>query len=443
MCLPTGGAPFVRLPGSPAFSRGEIHAAIHHCPQHGHLWTLARLAQGLACRARAPRRHRAVPQHRAARSAAAGAAAVRHLRAVHRGCRRARPRPRPCAGAHGLARGARAGVHRRPGGASGGQRQRGRRAADPAMPGPATGAGRTQRRAGHPARMGARRHRHPRDGLRRAPRKPRPRGGGICRRGAGGRRRHAAGHHPRVRARGDRPRPRDPAGQHQPPRARTDGDRAPLPGEGERQHRQLGAVLGCRRGSGKAGVGDPLGRRHRDGPVHRAQHPQPALVDPAQRAGADRHRAAVPGVGKGGRQPGAARLGGVPRHPGRAGRTGRGLLHDPRRRAPRPRTAGQPPDHRHRLARRLDHGALVPGASPRELPVTSTSRTSARSCAATTSPFRWATACAPAASPTPTTPRNSPSWTPWASWCTRRARTAARRWWKARATCRCTASRKT
>ena len=57
-------------------------------------------------------------------------------------------------------------------------------------------------------------------------------------------------------------------------------------------------VLG-RGGSRKDGVGDPLGRRHRDGPLHRPQHPQHARMDPAQFAGADRHRADLPGAGEG------------------------------------------------------------------------------------------------------------------------------------------------
>ena len=57
-------------------------------------------------------------------------------------------------------------------------------------------------------------------------------------------------------------------------------------------------VLG-RGGSREDGVGDPLGRRHRDGPLHRAQHPQHARMDPAQFAGADRHRADLSGAGEG------------------------------------------------------------------------------------------------------------------------------------------------
>ena len=87
--------------------------------------------------------------------------------------------------------------------------------------------------------------------------------------------------------------------EHQPRRARADDHRPQLPGEDQRQHRQLGGHLLGRGGSGEDGVGDPLGRRHRDGPLHRPQHPQHARMDPAQLAGADRHRADLPGAGEG------------------------------------------------------------------------------------------------------------------------------------------------
>jgi phosphomethylpyrimidine synthase len=64
-----------------------------------------------------------------------------------------------------------------------------------------------------------------------------------------------------------------------------------------------------------------------------------------------------------------ARLGSIQGHANRAGRAGRRLLHDPRRRAPRLCAADREPRHRHRLARRLDHGALVPLQTSRELPL--------------------------------------------------------------------------
>jgi hypothetical protein len=93
---------------------------------------------------------------------------------------------------------------------------------------------------------------------------------------------HSAGHHARVRARRSGARPRHHSGQHQPPRDRADGHRPQFPGEDQRQHRQLGRHLEHRRRGGKAGVGDPLGRRQRDGPVHRQEHPHHARLDRAQ-----------------------------------------------------------------------------------------------------------------------------------------------------------------
>ena len=117
------------------------------------------------------------------------------------------------------------------------------------------------------------------------------------------------------------------------------------------------------------GVGDPLGRRHGDGPLHRAQHPQHARMDPAQFAGADRHRADLPGAGEGERRSRQARLGGLQGHADRAVRTGRRLFHHPRRRAAGLRAAHRRSRHRHRLARRLDHGEVVPVAAQRELPL--------------------------------------------------------------------------
>jgi phosphomethylpyrimidine synthase len=76
---------------------------------------------------------------------------------------------------------------------------------------------------------------------------------------------------PRARlcARRGRRRTRHHSGQHPPPRAGADGHRLQLPGEDQRQHRQLGLVLVGRAGGGEAAVGDPLGRRRGDGSVHR------------------------------------------------------------------------------------------------------------------------------------------------------------------------------
>jgi phosphomethylpyrimidine synthase len=64
-------------------------------------------------------------------------------------------------------------------------------------------------------------------------------------------------------------RARDHPGQHQPPGARADDHRPQLPGEDQRQHRQLGRHLVDRGGGREDGLVDALGRRHGDGPVDR------------------------------------------------------------------------------------------------------------------------------------------------------------------------------
>ena len=186
-------------------------------------------------------------------------------------------------------------------------------------------------------------------------------------------------HHAGIRALRSRARPRHHSGQHQPPGIRADDHRPQFPGEDQRQHRQLGGVLGHRRGSGEDDLVDPLGRRHGDGPVHRQAHPRDARVDHPQFAGADRHGADLPGAGKGGRQGRRPDLGNLPRHADRAGRAGRGLLHHPRRRAAALRADDGEAHDRHRLARRLDHGQVVPRRTTRRASSTRTSRTSATS----------------------------------------------------------------
>ncbi len=69
------------------------------------------------------------------------------------------------------------------------------------------------------------------------------------------------------------------------------------------------------------------------------------------------------------RRSGQARLGVLQGHADRAVRAGRRLFHHPRRRAARLHPAHRQPRHRHRLARRLDHGEVVPVASQGELPL--------------------------------------------------------------------------
>ncbi len=160
-----------------------------------------------------------------------------------------------------------------------------------------------RRCAGDAIRIRPQRHRHQGNDLRRRAREPRPQEdarqrAGDARRRRELRRRAASLRDAGIRARRDRARPRHHPLQHQPRRTRADDHRPQFPGEDQRQHRQLRRHLFGRGRSGENGVGDPLGRRHRDGPLHRAQHPQHARMDPAQLAGADRHRADLPGAGE-------------------------------------------------------------------------------------------------------------------------------------------------
>ena len=110
-----------------------------------------------------------------------------------------------------------------------------------------------------------------------------------------------------------------------------------------------------------------------------------------------------------------AHLGDLSRHADRAGRAGRRLLHHPRRRAAGLHPAHRQAGDRHRLARRLDHGQVVPGAPQGELPLRALRGDLRHHARLRRVASRWATACAPAPSPTPTTPRSSPSWRRWAS----------------------------
>ncbi len=172
--------------------------------------------------------------------------------------------------------------------------------------------------------------------------------------------------------------------QRQPPGVRADDHRQGVPGEGQRQHRHLGGHLVGRRGGGEADLGHPVGRGHRDGPVHRQADPRDPRGDRAQLAGADRDRADLPGAGEGRRRPGEAELGGVPGDRDRAGRAGRRLHDGARRGAAAVRAAGRGPGHRDRLPGRLDHGGLVPGAPRGELPLHQLRASCARSSPATT-----------------------------------------------------------
>ena len=157
------------------------------------------------------------------------------------------------------------------------------------------------RRRGHSDRLRPGGHHHSRNGIRRDPRESRPR--------APTRRRHARRsvlgrgdpglRHPGIRARRGRRRPRHHPGQHQPPGVGADDHRPQLPGEDQRQHRQLRRHFLYRGGGRQDGLGHPLGRGHGDGPLHWTQHPHHPGVDHPQFAGADRHRAHLSGAGEG------------------------------------------------------------------------------------------------------------------------------------------------
>ena len=141
----------------------------------------------------------------------------------------------------------------------------------------------------HPARMGAGGRRHQGNDLRGGARKPRPQGTAVARGGGARRRREfwrvgACFHHAGIRAFGSGARPRDHSGQHQPRRTRADDHRPQFPDQDQRQYRQFGGDVVGRGGSREDGVGAALGRRHGDGPLHGAQHPQHARMDHPQRA---------------------------------------------------------------------------------------------------------------------------------------------------------------
>ncbi len=230
--------------------------------------------------------------------------------------------------------------------------------------------------------MGPRRNHHQGNDLHRRARKSRPqdyagRRAGSARRRRELRRLRAALHHAGIRALRSGARPRHYSLEHQSRRTRADDHRPQLPHQDQRQYRQLRRHLLGRGGSGEDGVGDPLGRRHGDGPLHRPQHPQHPRMDFAQFAGSDRHRADLSGAGEGRRRSGQARLGMLQGHADRAVRAGRRLFHHPCRRAARLHPSHRQPRHRHRLARRLDHGEVVPGASQGELPLRALRRDSA------------------------------------------------------------------
>ena len=227
--------------------------------------------------------------------------------------------------------------------------------------------------------------------------------------------RAARGSRSRACARRSGPRPRDHPRQHQSPRGGADDHRASLPGEDQRQPRQLGGLLLRGGGAGEDALVGALGRRHGDGSLHRRQHPRDPRVDAAQRAGPAGHGADLSGAREGGRRGRGPHLGPLPRHPDRAVRAGGGLLHHPRRRAAALHPAHREPRDRDRLARRLHPRQVVPRPPHRELPLHPFPRHLRDPRRLRRRLLAGRRAAPRLASPTPTTPRSSPSWTRWAS----------------------------
>ena len=234
---------------------------------------------------------REIAPHRGRRAAGAG---LRHHRALHRSGRDHRRRA-------GLARSRvewvreRGGVeeYRGPADQAGRQRQCQRQASGARVPADAQAAARASRQAGDAIRVGAPGRHHQGDGLRRRARESRPQAAARAS-GSGARRRRelrrigAAVRDAGIRAQRGGARARHHPLQHQSRRARADDHRPQLFDEDQRQYRQLGGDLVGRGRSREDGVGDPLGRRHGDGPLDRPQHPQHPRMDHPQRAGADR-----------------------------------------------------------------------------------------------------------------------------------------------------------
>ena len=228
-------------------------------------------------------------------------------------------------------------------------------------------------------------------------------------------RRHPRLRDARIRPRRSCPRPGDHSQQRQSPRMRADGDRAQLPGQDQRQHRQLGGRVRRRQRGRQDGLVDPLGRGHRHGPQHRPQHPRHARMDHPQQPRADRHRADLSGAGESWRRRRGPDLGDLPRHADRTGRAGRRLFHHPRRRAPALYPDDRQARDRHRQPGRLDHGQVVPVPPQGELPLRALRRDHRDLQSLRRRLFAGRRACAPGPSPTPTTKRSSPNCTRWAS----------------------------
>ena len=134
-----------------------------------------------------------------------------------------------------------------------------------------------------------------------------------------------------------------------------------------------------------------------------------ARVDRPELRRPDRDRADLSGARESRWPARGSHLGDLPRHADRAVRAGRRLFHGPRRRAPALHPDDRAPHDRHRVARRIDHGQVVPRAPSGEFHLHALPRDLRDHARATMSPSRSATACVRARSPTRTTSPSSPS----------------------------------
>ena len=170
----------------------------------------------------------------------------------------------------------------------------------------------------------------------------------------------------------DRRRPaRDPR-QRATPLARGRGGRQARPvrhragadDEDQREHRRLAAEQLQGPGAGQAPVGRQVRGRRGDGPVHRRRPRRHPHAHHRQLARAHRHRADLLDDRRQARRGADDRR--HPRDHRKAGRPGRGLLHHPRRAAPRAPAAGRQAEDGHRLARRQPAGQVDGPPRPRE-----------------------------------------------------------------------------
>ena len=215
----------------------------------------------------------------------------------------------------------------------------------------------------------------------------------------------------RARARRGRARPGDHPRQHQPPGDRADDHRPQLPGEDQRQHRQLRGHLLDRGGGREDDAGRPAGA------PTRSWTSRPARTSTRRASGSCATRRCRSAPCRSTRR--------SRRSDGKAEELTWEIYRDTLIEQAEQgvdyftihagvllalRAADREARDRHRLARRLDHGQVVPGAPPGELPLHALPTRSARSWRAyDVVVLAGRRPAARLASPTPTTRRSSPS----------------------------------